>query len=45
VLVDNLYIDLYANNLTDSTRNFDTGTQIFAISGDMVELMVVVEND
>ncbi len=38
-------VELYANNLTDPSRNFNTGLQIFAISGDIVELQIMINND
>ncbi len=43
--ISDMSVELYANNLTDPSRNFDTGTQIFAISGDMVELEIIVNNN
>jgi len=37
-------LDFYANNLTNPSLNFDTGTQIFAVSGDLIELQILVNN-
>ena len=43
--LSDMSVELYANNFTDSSRNFNTGIQIFAISGDIVELQIVINND
>jgi len=37
-------IKLYANNLTDPSRNIDIDTDILAISGDLVQLEIVISN-
>ena len=42
--VSDMSLQLYATNLTDLSRNFDTGTQIFAISGDIVKAQIVIQN-
>jgi len=44
VQLSEMSIKLYANNLTDPSRNIDTDTDILAISGDLVELEIVISN-
>lgn len=43
--LSDLSVELYANNLTDHSRDFSTGTQIFAVSGDTVRLQILVNNN
>ena len=39
-----MWIQIYANNLTNPTSNIDTGTNILAVSGDIVQLQIVLTN-
>lgn len=39
-----MWIQIYANNLTNPTRNINTWTNILAVSGDIVQLQIVITN-
>lgn len=44
ISLQNLWVQIYANNLTDASRNTNTGINILAISGDIVQLEIVIIN-
>lgn len=45
VASNEMNITIYANNLSDNSRNTNTWTEIFAISGDLVQLEFVLTNE